>query len=85
MLADFDPDTVLVIPDFMSTTSLGAGPYSSSHMMREGENVPLFGCTFVYIDDDTGNLKRSYALIPTDYKSKISYVSIQYMKNFFAF
>ena len=77
MMMGMDNDTVILIPDFMGKTRLGSGPLHSSNMSHQHE-VPVFGCTFIYMEG--GELQRSYAVIPTDYASKIWYVSIQYLK-----
>ena len=81
LVATLDRDTLIIIPDFMSVTHLGAGP-ENSQGLDNGSAVPIFGVTFLYLDEQ-GDLQRKYVCMVCQYTSKSSYVTINYLRKIF--
>lgn len=77
IMEGLDNDSLIIIPDYMSNTRLGRGP-DWSQSMANGQAVPIFGVTFLYLED--GQLKRSYASMVCSHSSKTSYVTIRYLR-----
>ena len=76
-----DEDSLIIIPDYMSSTHLGAGP-EHSQGLENGDAVPVFGVTFLYLNED-GNIQRTYVSMVCDHAKKTSWVTIQYLRKIF--